>query len=279
MKSGIVQKLKVVDEHPKHYWLAEDSNRGRERARLHKGGLTKQFKIGDEIEAFIYTDKKGFLIASMDVPQANVKTVKKLRVKNSISAGAFLDWGKDVDLFWPKNEQRYQVKEGKSYPVVLYTDRDGKLLASGNIYPYLNSDSPYKVDDEVSGTVYDHSGNWGVFVAVDNKYFGLIPKSEIYQDIEYGDVVYARVMRVREDGKLDLALRKRAHVQMTDDSQYILDELDSRNGFINLNDKSSPEEIKRQLRMSKSAFKRAVGRLMKKGLIKTSSRGIKLIDK
>ena len=277
MKSGAVQKLRIIDEHPRHYWLAEDNKRGRERARLLKKNLNKEFNIGDEVEVFIYTDRDGFLFASIDVPQVNVKTVKKLRVKTAIKAGAFLEWGMEKDLFWPKDEQRYFVKEGKSYPVVLYTDRDGQILASGNIYPYLSSQSPYKVDDEVSGTVYDKSGNWGVFVAVDNKYFGLIPKSELYQELEYGDVVYARVMRVREDGKLDLALRKRAHVQMTDDAQYILDELESRNGFINLHDKSSPEEIKRQLRMSKSAFKRAVGRLMKKGLIKTSSRGIKLI--
>ena len=277
MKTGAVQKLKVVGDHPRHYWLAQDDRRGRERARLLKRDLAQKFQVGDTLDVFVYTDKKGFLLASVDVPEIDLQTIKKLRVKKVVAAGAFLEWGLNKDLFWPKSEQRYPVKEGRSYPVVLFTDKSGQLLASGNIYPHLSSDSPYQVENEVSGVVYDMSDNWGVFVAIDNKFFGLIPKSELYQELSYGDQVYARVMRVRDDGKLDLALRRRAHVQIKDDSEYILDELIARKGFLNLHDKSSPEEIRSQLHMSKSAFKRAVGRLLKKGYVKTSPRGIKLV--
>lgn len=269
--------LEVVEEQPQYYWLAKDQQPGIERFKMPKNGEMAKFAVGDQVEVFLYTNKAGELRASPTALEMGNEELKVLLVKNTIPAGAFLKWDLPDDLFWPKSLQTHPIREGKSYPVALIVDPKGRLVASGKVYAHLQVASEYKADDEVSGVVYDNSDNWGVFVAVDNKYFGLIPKSELYQDLNYGDFVKARVMRVREDGKLDLALRKRVPLQMGEDAQYILDELLARNGFINLNDKSSPEEITERLHMSKSAFKRAVGRLMKQGYIKTSSRGIKLV--
>ena len=128
-----------------------------------------------------------------------------------------------------------------------------------------------------SGTVYDINEDMGVFVAIDNKYHGLILKDEVYDTYNYGDKVEARVINVREDGKLDLSVREKAYLEIDLDAQKIIDAIEQNEGELGLNDDSDPETIKEQLAMSKKAFKRALGRLMKEKKVKQTGSGIKKI--
>ena len=130
-----------------------------------------------------------------------------------------------------------------------------------------NSDSPYQKGDQVTGTVYRVNPEIGVFVAVDNRYFGLIPKKEIYDNYRTGDQVNARVTEVRSDGKLNLAVRDKAYLQMDTDSETILNAMESFGGYLPFGEKAEPDKIKRELKMSKNAFKRALGHLLKEGKI------------
>jgi predicted RNA-binding protein (virulence factor B family) len=146
-----------------------------------------------------------------------------------------------------------------------------------DIYKLLSDVSPYKENERVEGTIYQIKDDMGAFVAVNNKYSGLIPKKEFYGEYKCGDTVEVRIKKVREDGKLDLSLRKEAYNQMDDDSKIIYDKLMLNNGKLALNDDSSPAEINAKLKMSKSAFKRAVGRLLKERKIKMTENGIEIV--
>ena len=145
------------------------------------------------------------------------------------------------------------------------------------VYSYMSNEAPYQKDDKVTGTVYEINENLGAFVAVDNRYYGLVPKKELYGDIHEGDVITARVMKVREDGKLDLSPREKAYVQMDTDSELVLKVIDEFDGVLPFTDKANPETIKREFNMSKNAFKRAVGHLLKEGKIKITEKTIERV--
>jgi predicted RNA-binding protein (virulence factor B family) len=135
------------------------------------------------------------------------------------------------------------------------------------LYGHLSTNSPYKKDDKVTGTIYEISKNFGAFVAIDDKYDALIKQQQLFSKVSVGEKIEARVANVQENGKLDLNLRKKAYKQMDEDSQLILDTLMENGGVLQLHDKSDPEDIKQELGMSKNGFKRAVGRLLKEGKI------------
>jgi predicted RNA-binding protein (virulence factor B family) len=147
------------------------------------------------------------------------------------------------------------------------------------VYPYLYKNSPYRVDDQVRGRVYEISDNFGAFVAVDDKYSGLIPKREGISELHVGNIVRARVTGVKEDGKLDLSIREKAYLQMDEDAQYVLETIEEFDGVLPFDDKASPEIIQREFGLSKNAFKRAVGRLMKQGKVEISGGHIRICRK
>jgi predicted RNA-binding protein (virulence factor B family) len=160
------------------------------------------------------------------------------------------------------------IGEGEEVLVSLYIDKSERLCATMNVYHELACDSPYQKDDRVTGTVYEISPNFGAFVAVDDKYSGLIAKKELYGNIQIGDVISARVLRVKEDGKLDLSVREKAYLQISTDAEDVMRLIDRFGGALPFNDKASPEVIKRETGMSKNEFKRAVGNLLKNNRIK-----------
>lgn len=233
-------------------------------------------RLGDAIEVFVYRDSKDRMIATVNRPLITRGQIAALKVVDVTKIGAFLDWGLEKDLFLPYKEQTARVVKGRTYLVRLYIDKSDRLCATMKLYGHLSADSPYKVDEQVTGTVYELSDNFGAFVAVDNCYDALIKKQQLFSRVEVGDVVEARVVRVHDNGKLDLSLRKKAYKQMDDDSQHILDVLEKNKGTLRLHDKSSPEDIKRELGMSKNGFKRAVGHLLKEGKIELGTEEIHL---
>ena len=199
-----------------------------------------------------------------------------LCVKEIGKIGAFLDWGLEKDLFLPYKEQSVQVRPGKSYPVALYIDKSKRLCATMKIYEYLSVESPYVKGEMVQGIVYQVNPNLGVFVAVDGKYHGMIPKKNAHGQFRVGDTVQARVVAVREDGKLELSMRERVEVQIAKDAAMVMEVLESYDGVLPFSEKASPEVIERELNMSKAAFKRAVGHLLKMKKIQVIDHKIRL---
>lgn len=236
-------------------------------------------EIGDKIKVFLYRDSEERLITTTKKPMITLGEVALLRVIDNTSIGAFLDWGLEKDLFLPFKEQSMKVEVGMEYLVALYIDKSDRLSATMKIRDFLRSDSPYKQDDWVTGIIYSMHDDYGAFVAIDNKYEGMIPKRELIGAYRPGDEVEARVTQVKEDGKIDLSLRNEAYLEISSDADRILRNLYENNGRLMLDDSSSPEDIRDKLKMSKSAFKRAIGRLLKEGQIEFIKNGIRLIDR
>jgi len=184
--------------------------------------------------------------------------------------------GLEKDLLLPFKEQVYPVRAGEECLVALYIDKSGRLAATMKVYSYLCSDAPYRKDEWTEGRVYEINENLGVFVAVADHYFGLIPNRELYGKCRLGEVLKVRVTKVREDGKLDLSLREVAYRQMNADAEAVLARLKEKNGVLPFNDRVEPEIIRREFNLSKNAFKRAVGHLLKEGRVEVNEDSIRL---
>lgn len=244
---------------------------------LPKNQVTEDMRVGSEIEVFLYKDSEDRMIATRLVPYIKIGEIKKLKVKEVNKIGAFLDWGLPKDLLLPFKEQIYEIKPGDEILVTVYIDLSDRLCATMDLYSRLSLLPPYQKDDMVKGTVYQVHEQFGAYVAVDNKYSALVPKKELHCELKPGDEIEARVLEVKEDGKLDLSLRQKAYVQMDADSALILDKLKQAGGSLPYHDKSSAEEIKEEFNLSKAAFKRAIGRLYKERAIVIEKDGIRLV--
>lgn len=276
---GKIQKLVVDRDTSVGMYLFSKDDPGHDGILIPKKYIPTGTGIGDEIEVFVYKDSDDRLIATTLIPKLVLGEIAFLKVAQITEFGAFLDWGLEKDLLLPFGEQTIVISEGEKYLVALYIDNTERLCATMDIYKMLSSNSPYNVNDKIVGTIYDIKDDMGAFVAIDNKYQGLIPKNELFGDYIYGDEIEGRVTKVREDGKLNISVREKAYIQMDKDAQTIFETLIDNDGFLNLNDKSSIDEIKIYLKMSKNAFKRAVGRLLKEKTIKFYEGGIQLLKK
>lgn len=273
---GEKQKLKVVNKAQQGIYLGETSD-AVDKVLLPIKQCPEDLKQGDEIEVFLYLDSKDRIIATTREPKLVIGGTALLKVANVNKIGAFLDWGLEKDLLLPYKQQTVKVKEGDEVICGLYIDKSDRLCATMKVYEYLKTTDEYVKGDEVTGRVYEISDNFGAFVAVDDKYSALIPKKEMYGKIKVGDVDKFRVIAVREDGKITLANRKPAYMQMDEDAKKVLSVIEEFDGVLPFNDKASPEVIKREFNMSKNEFKRAVGRLYKEHKIEINEKSIRII--
>lgn len=275
IRLGEKQELFIVKTVEFGVYLASERDNREEKVLLPAKQVTAGSKVGDSLTVFVYRDSKDRLIATTREPKLTMGNVAELSVAQVGKFGAFLDWGLEKDLLLPFKEQRGRVRQGDQVLVSLYIDKSNRLCATMNVYENLRTDSPYKVEDEVTGRIYEISDNFGAFVAVDHIYSGLIPKKELYGRVELGTEVTARVIQVREDGKLTLSIRDKAYLQMETDARELLALIDSYDGVLPFTDKASPEVITHETGMSKNEFKRAVGRLLKEGRIEIKEKVIR----
>lgn len=270
---GEMQTLTIVKKVDFGVYLA-DKESPEEKILLPAKQVPYGAEPGSGVEVFVYRDSKDRPIATTNKPMLTLGKVAKLRVAQIGRNGAFLNWGLEKDLLLPFKEQIGPVREGEEYLVALYIDKSNRLCATMHVYHYLRQDSPYGKDDKVVGTVYEISDNFGAFVAVDDVYSGLISKKEMYGDIRQGASVSARVIDVKEDGRLDLSIREKAYMQIEPDARRLLQIIDSYDGILPFTDKASPEVIKKVTQMSKNEFKRAVGHLLKERKISIGEKTI-----
>lgn len=274
MQLGKTQILKIVKQVDFGVYLA-DPGEPDQKVLLPKKQVPKDAKSGDELEVFLYKDSQDRLIATTSEPKLKLGEIACLKVKEVTKIGAFLDWGLEKDLFLPFRQQTKRVRAGEECLVGLYTDKSDRLCATMNVYEQLRNDSPYQKDDHVEGRIYQISENFGAFVAVDDQYSGLIPVKEFFGQAQVGDRISARVTGVKPDGKLDLSLREKGYLQMDADAEAVMKVIEEFDGVLPFNDKASPEVIKREFSLSKNAFKRAVGRLLKAGRIEITEKSIR----
>ena len=283
MELGKKIPLYIVKITPMGLFLNEDPEELLNSAILPKEDVQEIFgdeipELGGQVDVYCYRTKDSKLVVTTKAPLVENGEIGILKCVESNQYGAFLQWGYDKDVLLPFNEQFFPVKAGYKVTVGIYTDKTGRLCATQKLRKFLRTDSPFVEGDIVSGFIYDMKHDMGAFVAVNNKFFGLIMSNEVMPSMKIGSTISGRVTKVREDGKLNITVNKRIDFQMDEDSAKIYDILTKNDGFLPYHDKSNAETIRRVFDMSKKAFKRSIGKLYKEKRITIEEEGIRLIE-
>jgi len=233
---------------------------------------------GTEVQVFVYLDSEDRPVATVQKPFAVVGDFALLKVKDTnAKVGSFLDWGLDKDLLLPFGEQLAPVKKGEQVLVRVYLDTSGRIAASARLDRFLKpADGSLAEGDAIDLFIYAYS-DLGAKVVVNNRYGGLLFRNELYGKPQAGEQVRGYVKKIREDGKIDITLRKGGAQEAQTDRDLVLAALKSvETGFLPLTDKSSPELIADLLKLSKKKLKKAVGGLYREGLLEMVEDGIRL---
>lgn len=274
MKIGDFNRLKIARETSIGLFLEDELGM---EVLLPKRYQPESFSLGDELEVFIYRDSEDRLIATSERPSVRVNQFGVLEVAQVTSIGGFMDWGLPKDLFVPLKEQSRPLNPGDKCLVYVYLDRlTQRLVGTTKLDKHL-SDKPFNLEkgSEVNLRIWDNH-ELGYKVVIDDEYAGMIYHNQLFEALEIGQLKKGYVNEIRDNGKIDVLLSKPGAASIGDDAQLLLGKLSDSEGFIQLNDRSKPEEIKKELKMSKKAFKRAIGSLYKQRLIEITDNGIKL---
>lgn len=239
--------------------------------------VPKRFEIEDEIKVFVYLDHEERLTATTLKPYIKRDEFAYLQVSYINQYGAFLNWGLEKDLFVPFKEQARKMEEGKRYLVYAYLDeKTNRLVASSKLNQFLEQENiELEIGEEVD-LIVSHITELGINVIINFKYKGLLYKDEVFENLTPGKKLKGYIKNIREDKKIDVSLTLPGLEGIEENAQVVLEELKASNGFLRLTDNSHPEEIKTVLKMSKKAFKKAIGNLYKQKIISIKEDGIYL---
>ncbi|MHA6727788.1 CvfB family protein [Chryseobacterium sp. A301] len=274
MDIGKIQTLKVSEQNSSGYILEDDLEWN---AFLPKLFVKDSLNVGDEIQVFVFQDD-GRLKATTETPLAQVGQFAVMHCVQSLPSGAFMDWGIIKDLFVPYKQQKSKIEEGKRYLVYVYIDEPTGLITGTTKFKRnpQYEDLPFAPGDKVELLVMNE-GELGWNVVINQKYIGLIYASDVYKKMYPLSTEVGYIKQLREDGKIDVSLQREGYEHIDEFQKVILDKLEQNYGLLYLTDKSTPEEIKLELEMSKKNFKKAIGGLYKDKVIEISEDKIRLI--
>lgn len=245
---------------------------------LPKRYVPQKYQLFDYIDVFVYVDSEDRLVAVTDTPYAKVNECAYLKVLSVNHIGAFVDWGLPKDLLVPHNEQVMPLKEGKSAVVYIYLDHEtDRLAASTKLRDFLSETSVYHSAGQAVDLLIIAKTDMGYKAVMNNTHIGLLYHNEIFQDLSIGQRVQGYIKLIRDDKKIDLSLQRPAREERDALMERILADLKQRGGTSDLTDKSPPDSIYRQFSVSKSNYKKALGRLYKQRLIKIDKKCITLL--
>ena len=235
-------------------------------------------KIGDELDVFIYLDSDDCIIATTLTPKVMVGQCAHLEVKDVNAVGAFLDWGLPKDLLVPYNEQLKPMEVGNSYVVYVYLDaHTSRITASSRLSHHLEERaSGLKVQQEVDLLICGRT-DLGFKAVINNTHLGLIFRDNTPRTLLYGEKLKGYIKEIRPDHKIGLSLQpvnSKVRDALTD---IILEYLTANGGVSTLTDKSEPEEIYAQYKVSKGIYKNALSKLYKERKILITKEKIMLV--
>ncbi|MBP1163621.1 MULTISPECIES: CvfB family protein [unclassified Chryseobacterium] len=274
MQLGKTQTLTISEKINSGWILVDESG---EKAFLPKIFIQDEKEIGEEVEVFVYQDDDK-LKATTEIPLAEVGEFAVMSCVQSLPSGAFMDWGIIKDLFIPYKQQKTKIIEGKRYLVYLYVDEDMELITGTTKFKRnpQYEELPFKKGDKVDLIMMNES-ELGWNVIINKQYIGLIYVSDVFKKLYPLSEESGYIKTIREDGKIDISLQPEGFENIDEFKQKILDKLEENYGLLYVSDKSSPEEIKNELQMSKKNFKKAIGGLYKDKIIDISEDKIKLL--
>ncbi|MDW3194209.1 MAG: S1-like domain-containing RNA-binding protein [Cytophagales bacterium] len=274
MKIGTYNQLEVLRDTSVGLFLGDESGN---EVLLPNKYVPANAKIGKTLDVFVYMDSEDRPIATTLRPFIQLGEFACLRVKDVSGVGAFLDWGLEKDLLVPFREQKDKMRVGKSYIVYLRLDEvTQRLVATAKLHKVFDKATNALEEGQEVDLIIGEGTEIGIEVVINHRYRGMLYRNEIFQDVMFGDPIKGFIKQVREDGKIDVSLRKTGMDNLEEGAQKILDELKANDGYLPLHDKSDPEDIQFQLEMSKKNFKRSLGTLYKKKLVVLEKDGVRL---
>jgi len=239
--------------------------------------MPENAKVDDVVEVFVYNDSEDRLIATNLTPKFTLNEFAFLQVKDVNRFGAFLDWGLEKEILVPFSEQNQRMEIDRWYIVRLLLDeKTNRLVASNKLSKFIETDHiSVEEGDEVDLLVSEKT-DLGYKVIIDDVHQGLVYANEVFRELNVGESLKGFVKNIREDGKIDISLQKQGYENVEPNAMKILKLLKEKEGFLALTDKSQPEDIYAQLEMSKKTFKKAIGGLYKRKLIRMTEEGIYL---
>jgi predicted RNA-binding protein (virulence factor B family) len=251
-----------------------------ERILLPQKYVPEDIDLGDTLEVFVYTDSEDRLIATTLKPHGMVDDFVFLEAKDVASFGTFMDWGLEKDLLVPKSEQQNRMVVGKKYLTkICFDDVTGRVYGTTKIAANCEKSIKDLMEGQKVDLLIHAFTKIGIMAVINNRYYGMLYTNETYQDLSIGDTCTGYIMRLREDEKIDLTLKKPGYKSLKGSEDTIVSILNQAGGFIPCHDKSAPKTIQTVFSMSKKEFKRATGGLYKKGVLEISKTGIRLKQK
>ncbi len=277
-----VVSLKVVRTNEMGAFLDAQTGNTTDDILLHKQQQTSSVKIGDKLSVFLYKDPHGRLTASMRVPKMREGQIARLKVINTSKDGAFLDVGAERGIFMPYAGMRGKLQVGEVVWAKLYTDKSGRLAMTMKVEDEIRrasrSAENLKIGDTVSGSIYNFTDQ-GAFLFTNERNIAFLDKKEMTMRPRVGQTLSVRVTFIREDGRINVSMRPVKEKAINIDAQMIFEVLNARGDKMPYSDDTSAEVIKERFGISKSAFKRALGHLMKDGIIEQKDGWTYLIKK
>ena len=271
---GKIQVLEVLRDTSAGLFLGD----GQGEDVLLPGQYTDRIRVHEEVQVFVYKDSENRLIATTNLPVAQVGDFACLEVKEATSFGAFLNWGTDKDLFVPFDEQLHKLKKGDWCEVFIFIDeKSGRLVGSTKLGRFLNKDTGAITEGEQVELIIWEESELGLRVIINKQYEGLLFYSDLFQDVLQGDILEGYISKKRPDGKLDVRLGKRGYQNIEPNADKVHEVLVKAGGFLPFNDHSDPEQIVETFKMSKKLFKKAIGLLYKQRVIEITETGIQKI--
>jgi len=239
--------------------------------------VPREYKIGEKLSVFIYTDSEDRIIATTETPKVKVGEFACLKVVFITPIGAFLDWGLSKDLLMPLGEMKRKVLIGETCIVAVYLDTEtNRVAASARLSQFMDqTPAKYELGEEVSLLICNET-ELGYRAIINNAHWGVIFENDVFEPVKVGSSKKGYIKRVREDGKIDLILHKPGYEKVGDFTDVIMEKLKKAGGFLGLTDKTEPEVIYDTFGVSKKTFKKAVGALYKKRLIIIEDEGLRL---
>lgn len=236
-----------------------------------------EMNVGESVDVFIYKDSEDRVIATTLKPIAQVGEFAFLKAVSVSRIGAFLDWGLEKDILVPFKEQRHKMFEGFEYVVYIYLDEvSQRIVATSKLNRFFNTQEvSLKQTQEVDLLVYDES-DLGFSCVVNNTYKGLIYANDVYKDIQIGDFTKGYVKLIRPDNLIDISLQPVGFKNVLSSTDILLNYLNSHDGFLDLTDKSTPQEIEERFKMSKATFKKSIGVLYRQRKVVIKENGVYL---
>lgn len=276
IKTGEINKLKVVRRADHGYYLEDEEEND---VLLPNNNAPEGLDFGEMIEVFIYRDSEDRLIATTEKPAAVAGEFACLEVVGTSQVGAFLDWGLMKDLFVPFREQKTRMQEGKSYVVYVFNDTESdRVVASSKVEHFLNRDEQkFEAGQKVDLMIYEET-ELGFKAIINKTHTGVLYENEVFQALRIGQEIKGYIKKIREDGKIDLALQRPGQTHADSTVETLMNKLKENDGFLAVTDKTQPEVIYAMFGFSKKNFKKAIGSLYKQRMILIEDEGIRLLN-